>query len=71
LLFIMGRSFTAPLAGNAANRSLQALLKTAEVTQKRNRVVVTARLSPSLFSSLDGVLGTPPETPSGPAASKQ
>ncbi len=70
LLFVMARSFTAPLAGNAANRSLQELLKTAEVTQKRNRVVVTARLSPSLFSSLDGALGTPPESPSSPAASK-
>lgn len=52
LLFDLARSFTSPLADKGINNSLKELLKTAEVNQKRNRVVVTARISPSLFSSL-------------------
>jgi hypothetical protein len=50
LLLIMVRGISAPLADNAANNALKELLKTAEVTQKLDRVVVTATLSPSLFS---------------------
>jgi hypothetical protein len=52
LMFDLARSFSSPLADNGVNNSLKELLKTAEVSQKRNRVVVTARISPSLFSSL-------------------
>jgi hypothetical protein len=55
-LVTMARGFTMPLpeqsAGGPANRGLKELLKTAEVTQKRNRVLVTATLSPSLLSGL-------------------
>ena len=47
-LVAMARGFTAPLPSNPANNGLKQLLKTAEVTQKRDRVVVTATLSPSL-----------------------
>jgi hypothetical protein len=50
LLLISARIFTAPLADNAANNSLKELLKTAEITQKRDRVIITATLSPALFS---------------------
>jgi hypothetical protein len=51
-LVTLARGFTAPLAGTAANNGLKQLLKTAEVTQHRNRVVVTAALSPALLASL-------------------
>jgi hypothetical protein len=57
MLLIMARGVTAPLADNAANNGLKELLRTAEITQKRDRVVVTATLSPSLFS---GSAGTAP-----------
>jgi hypothetical protein len=70
VLFVLARSFSAPLADNAANNGLKELLKTAEVAQKRNRVVVTARLLPSLFSSLGSGEGTPPESPAGSETSK-
>jgi hypothetical protein len=51
VLLILARGITAPLADNTANISLKELLKTAEINQKRDRVVITAALSPSLFSS--------------------
>ena len=49
-LVTMARGFTAPLPANAANNGLKELLKTAEVTQKRDRVVVNATLAPSLLT---------------------
>jgi hypothetical protein len=49
-LVTLARGFTAPLSGNTANKSLKEVLKTAEVTQKHDRVVITATLSPSLFA---------------------
>jgi hypothetical protein len=54
MLLILARGITAPLADNTANNSLKELLKTAEITQKRDRVVITAKLSPALFSSTAG-----------------
>jgi hypothetical protein len=51
-LVTLARGFTAPLGANSANNSLKQLLKTAEVTQKRSRVVVTATLTPALVSGL-------------------
>jgi hypothetical protein len=50
-LVTLARGFTLPLTENAANNSLKQLLKTAEVTEKRNRVVVTAKLSPALLAN--------------------
>jgi hypothetical protein len=70
LIVDLARSFTAPLANTGANNGLKELLKTAEVAQKHNRVVLTARLSPSLFSSLAADAGTPPQPPSSQAPSK-
>ncbi len=61
MLLILARGITAPLADNAANNSLKELLKTAEITRKRDRVVITATLSPSLFSGLAGNENTPPD----------
>jgi hypothetical protein len=51
-LVTLARGISAPLGQNSANSGLKELLKTAEVEQKRNRVVVTAQLSPSVFSNL-------------------
>jgi hypothetical protein len=72
MLVTLARGFTAPLHPNAANNGIKELLKTAEVTQKRNRVVVTATLSPRLLSGLavDENPSQTPETKIGPSASK-
>ena len=47
-IVIMARGFTAPLGDNSVNSALKELLKTAEVSQHGERVVVTATL-PSSF----------------------
>ena len=49
-LVTLARGFTLPLHDNSANKGLKELLKTAEVTQKRNRVVVNAKLPVSILS---------------------
>jgi len=69
-LLILARGITAPLADNAANDSLKELLKTAEISQKRDRVVITATLTPSLFSGPAGSPKTPDDSFSGPGTSK-
>jgi hypothetical protein len=51
-LVTLARGFTAPLADNTANNGLKQLLKTAQVTQKHDRVVITATLSPTLLAQL-------------------
>jgi hypothetical protein len=51
-LVTLGRGLAQPLAANPANNGLRELLRTAEVIQKKNRVVVTASLSPGLLASL-------------------
>ncbi|HZB87241.1 MAG TPA: hypothetical protein VE291_01140 [Terracidiphilus sp.] len=51
-LVTLARGFIRPLADNAANNGLRQLLKTAEVTQKHDRVIVSAQLSPGLLSGL-------------------
>ncbi|HEX3993375.1 MAG TPA: hypothetical protein VHX39_19550 [Acetobacteraceae bacterium] len=51
-LVSLARGFTLPLSDNAANRGLKEVLKTAVVSQKRNRVVMTATLPGSLFAGL-------------------
>ena len=61
-LVTVARGFTMPLGKNAANNSLKELLQTAEVTQKRNRMIVTATLSPSIFSGLTSEENSSPAT---------
>jgi hypothetical protein len=51
-LVTMARGFTAGLGDNPSNNGLKELLKTAEVTQKQDRVVLTAVLPPAFFASL-------------------
>jgi hypothetical protein len=62
MLVTLARGFTAPLADNAANNGLKELLKTAEVTQKRDRVVVTATVDHSLFSEPEADQNVPPQS---------
>jgi hypothetical protein len=70
VLLILARGITAPLADNAANNSMKELLKTAEITQKRDRVVITATLSPALFSGQAGNENSPPDVPAGTGAAR-
>jgi len=63
-LVTLARGFTAPLPANAANNGLKEFLKTAKVVPEHNRVVATATLSRSLFS-------TPPQESSAPAMQPQ
>lgn len=51
-LVTMARGFAAPLGNNAANNGLRNLLSTAEVTEKHDRVLVTATLTPGLLTGL-------------------
>jgi hypothetical protein len=69
-LVTMARIFTSPLPDNSANNGLKEILKTAEVTQKHNRVVVTASFSPSLVSEIASEQNSPPASSAVPAASK-
>jgi len=63
-LVTLARGFTIPLADNAANNGLKELLKTAEITQKHNRVVVTAKIERSLFSTPAAGENSPSDAPS-------
>jgi hypothetical protein len=51
VLVTLARDFTVPLSGNTSNNSLKELLKTAVVSQKHDRVVVTATVGRSFFSA--------------------
>jgi hypothetical protein len=64
-LVALARGFTAPLAGNPANNGLRQLLKTAEVTQRHERVEMTAVLSPALLTSLAQSENATPEPAQG------
>lgn len=67
----LARAVTPQLADNSANNTLRELLKTAEVTQKRNRVVATANLSPSFLRQIEkseNFSGDPATQPSGEAS---
>jgi hypothetical protein len=63
-LITLARGFTAPLAPDAANNALKQLLSTAEVTQHRERVLVTATLTPSLLSQAINESTPPAPAPS-------
>ena len=51
-LVTLARTLSAPLAKNTANSGLEQLLKTAAVTQHRNRVLVTATLTPAQLAGM-------------------
>ncbi len=69
-LVLLARGFTAPLPANAANNSLKELLKTVEVTPKRNRVVASATLSRTLFNGFTADQAPAADTSAAPGASK-
>ena len=71
-LATLARGYSAPLGDNASNNALRQLLKTAEVTQHHDRVVVSARLSPATLQSLAQGSATAqvPESGTSPSASK-
>ena len=58
----VARVFTVPLGNNGANNGLKELLKSAEISHKRNRVVATATISPSLFNDLAAKTNSLPPT---------
>jgi hypothetical protein len=53
-LITLARGFTEPLSGNAANKGLKELLRSAQVTQSRNRVLLKANVPVSMFTGLAG-----------------
>ncbi len=71
-IVLLARDVTTQLSNDPANNALRELLKTTEVTQKRDRVIATASLSPSLLSQITNGENSlsAPATPSSPDASK-
>lgn len=69
-LVTMARGFTAPLGANPANNGLRQLLDTTVVTQRHDRVLVTATLTPAFLGTLsDGNDNTADQpTTAGPEA---
>ncbi|HEY1903994.1 MAG TPA: hypothetical protein VGG56_16285 [Terracidiphilus sp.] len=70
-LVTLARGFAVPLSANPANNSLKQLLQSAEVTQKHNQVVVSAKISPSLLTTLaqsENSLASPATLPDAPAS---
>jgi hypothetical protein len=53
-LITLARGFTEPLSGNPANQGLKELLRSAEVSQTRNRVVVKANAPVAMFAGFTG-----------------
>jgi hypothetical protein len=68
----LARDVTVQLASNPANNALRELLKSAEITQKRNRVIATASLSPAFFAQItkSEFSSTTAATPNSQDASK-
>jgi hypothetical protein len=57
----LARGFTIPLAENSGNNGLKELLKTAVVTQKRDRVLITAAIDRSAFNAATSGNSAPPK----------
>jgi hypothetical protein len=53
-LITLARGFTDPLSGNPANNGLKELLRSADVSQSRNRVLLKANVPVSMFTGLAG-----------------
>ncbi|MGA2728565.1 MAG: hypothetical protein ABSE96_12175 [Terracidiphilus sp.] len=72
LLLSMARRVTVPLAANGPNNGLKEVLKTAQVAQKHDRVVVTATLTPSILNGITAGMNSTqsPETEAIQGASK-
>ncbi|HEY2468017.1 MAG TPA: hypothetical protein VGI45_09245 [Terracidiphilus sp.] len=68
----LAREVSTQLSHNSANNALRELLKTAEISQKRNRLIATASLSPAFFSQITSGENSSntPATPPSQNASK-
>ncbi len=67
-LVTLARGYTAPLNENAANRALKDLVKSAEVTQSHNRVIVKATIAGSMFAGLASEASQPGSDSEEPGA---
>ena len=70
-LVLLARGYTAPLSDSAANQGLKELLKTAEISQTRNRVLIRATLPASFLAGLSSAekISAEPATPAANSAS--
>jgi len=68
-LITLARGFTEPLSGNPANSGLKELLRSADVTQSKNRVVLKANVPVSMFTGLAGSDNSSVQSASEPAQS--
>lgn len=57
-LLMLARGFSQPLPDNNANRGFKEALHTAQITQKRNRVIITATVPVSMLTSLASATDT-------------
>ena len=64
-LVILARTISIPLADTPANRGFQELAKSAQVTQQRDRVVITATIPASSLIGVNQSLTSPPDPSSG------
>jgi len=71
-IVILARDVSIQLSANPANSVLREILKTTEISQKRNRVIATASLSPALLNQVTdgGNSSAQPATPNADQASK-
>ena len=67
-LITLARGFTEPLSGNAANKGLKELLRSAEVARSRNRVLLKANVPVSMFTGLAGQEDSAAQSEAGPAS---
>ena len=67
----LARNVSTQLANDTTNNALRELLKTAQITQERNRVIATATLSPAFLKQLtsgQSSFGTPATSAAGNAS---
>ena len=71
-IVVLARDVTIQLSSNPANDALREILKSTQISQKRNRVVATASLSPALLGRVteSDNSSVSPATPDTEAASK-
>jgi hypothetical protein len=71
-IVILARDVTLQLSGNPANNALREILKSTDISQKRNRVIATATVSPGLLSQVTNSENSSaqPATPVTASASK-
>jgi hypothetical protein len=68
-LILLARGFTQPLGGNPANKGLKELLRSADVTVSRNRVLLKANVPVSMFTGLAGEDDSAIQSEAEPASS--